>query len=116
MHDAASRGNLFYGFDSRSVPRRAPPDPVGRGDGQLGAEQAVASQVDALLFDRLALLHVEAPGIDRPLAGRRAGILHDQDLADGRGVERALEDDFRLGQLAPRILAVDDLGCRELLD
>jgi len=54
--------------------------------------------------------------MDRSLAGRRAGILHDQDLAAGRGVELALEDDFRLGQLAPRILAVDDLGCRELLD
>src|SRR5580704_14376864 len=53
--------------------------------------QAVASEIDALLGKRLARLHIEAPGIDRPLAGRRAGILHDQDLAAGRGVEGALE-------------------------
>src|SRR5689334_11172085 len=42
------------------------------------------SEVDALLAERLALLHVEAAGIDRPLSGRRPGILHDQDLATGR--------------------------------
>jgi hypothetical protein len=53
--------------------------------------QAVVSEVDAPLGHRLPLLHVEAPGIDRPLAGRRARILHDQDLAAGRGVEHALE-------------------------
>src|SRR5580704_5881992 len=74
--------------------------------------QAVASEIDALLGERLARLHVEAPGIDRTLASRRAGILHDQDLAAGRGVEGALE--MRVGVVEHRARRAQPSADREL--
>src|SRR5689334_13661356 len=67
-----------------------------RGSGNCGNRFAqfpqvlpLRSEVDALLGDGLALGLVEAAVVDRPFAGRRAGILHDQELAAGRGMELA---------------------------
>src|SRR6266851_5043505 len=73
---------------------------------------AFGSEVDALVGERLARLHVEASGIDRPLAGRRAGILHDQDLAAGCGVEHALE--MRVGVVEHRARRAQPSVDREL--
>src|SRR5215207_9313487 len=58
------------------------------------------SKVHTLLGQRLALLHVEAAGIDRPLAGRRTRILHDQDFAASGSVELAFE--MRVGVVEHR--------------
>src|ERR1700704_1992625 len=71
-----------------------------------------ASKIDPLLLRRLPLFHIEPPGIDRPLAGRRAGILHDQDFAAGRGMELALE--MRVGVVEHRARRAEPAVDREL--
>src|SRR6266404_1427968 len=62
---------------------------------ERGTFARTRSEIDAFVGDRLAFGHVEAAGKNRALAGRRAGILHDQDLAAGLGAEIAFE--MRIG-------------------
>src|SRR4029077_1352173 len=63
-----------------------------------------------LLGDRAALLHVEAPIVDRPAAGGRALVLHEQHQAPGAGGERRLEVRIRVEEHAARpIRRIPDL-------
>src|SRR5439155_25020905 len=41
------------------------------------------SKIGSFLGNIAAFFHVEAPGVDRPAAGGRTRILHDQDIAAG---------------------------------
>src|SRR6267142_94931 len=69
----------------------------------LGRSRASVLQV--LLRKRWRLFQVHAAGVDRRRAGRRTGVLHEEDGPAGRGVHFMLE--MRVGHIGYRAGAVE---------